>query len=60
MKEELESKKLSESEWAIMKIFWEKGSMALGDVVQLSVKIVGDLLSVRAFSLKRRRGFVAG
>lgn len=34
MKEELESKRLSESEWVIMKIFWDKGSMALGDVVQ--------------------------
>ena len=30
----LDSKKLSESEWVIMKVFWDKGSMALGDVVK--------------------------
>jgi BlaI family transcriptional regulator, penicillinase repressor len=26
--------RLSESEWAIMKVFWEEGSMALGDLVE--------------------------
>ncbi len=34
MKETQGNAKLSESEWVIMKIFWDKGSMALGDVVR--------------------------
>ncbi len=34
MKNTLGRKKLSESEWEIMKVFWDKGSLALRDVVQ--------------------------
>ncbi len=34
MKKTLSKTKLSESEWVIMKIFWDKGPMALGDVVR--------------------------
>ena len=34
MKKTLGRKRLSESEWQVMKVFWGKGPMALRDVVQ--------------------------
>ena len=34
MKKAIGRKNLSETEWEIMKVFWDKGSLALRDVVQ--------------------------
>lgn len=34
MKKTLGKRKLSESEWVIMKAFWDKGPMALGEAIQ--------------------------
>ncbi len=34
MKKAMSKKNLSQTEWEIMKVFWDKGSLALRDVVQ--------------------------